>query len=340
MKRDLTKGITLMNMLLCFCVVAIHLTSTPLSQLAPDSFSHVAIFAINKVLCFSVPAFIFLSGFKLYSGYGERKINLGKFFLKRCTKVVIPYLIAVLIVFLYFFEKGWLGADKLHEYFLLGTASAHFYYVVIAVQLYVLFPLLKYLFNKSPVIILLLSLVCTALFQEFFPFTYSDRFFGSYIFYFVLGMVFSKYKCMEKSNKLFLAALPVSFLSALVHLSKSYLSLTWRDAYYYANLVNMVYVTSVIVVLFGVCTMAGGEFNLLSKYSRGFGEVSYNVYLYHILVMNIMQYDVLPLYETTVKSRFIITTAVVFGAIFAYDILNRVAKIVVARVKEKRRVKE
>lgn len=81
MKRELSKGITLMNMLLCFCVVAIHLTSIPLSQLAPDSFAYILVFAANKVMCFSVPAFIFLSGFKLYSGYGNRKMNLGKFYL-------------------------------------------------------------------------------------------------------------------------------------------------------------------------------------------------------------------------------------------------------------------
>ncbi|MBR5447131.1 MAG: acyltransferase [Clostridia bacterium] len=336
MKKDVSGGLNLMNMLLCFCVVTIHLTSMPLSQLQWDTFSFVTVFAVNKILCFSVPAFIFLSGFKLYSGYAERKIHFGKFLLRRCTKIVIPYLIAVLIFFLYFFEKGWLGADKLHEYFLLGTASAHFYYVVIAVQLYVLFPVIKYLFNKSPLITAVLSLVCTVLFQEFFTFTYSDRFSLSYIFYFVLGMVFSKYKCMEKSNKLLLAALPVSFLSALVHIGRSYLSMTWRETYYYGNLVNIVYVTSAIVVLFGICSMAAGEFKWLSKYSRGFGEVSYNVYLYHILAMNIMQYDILPFHETTVESRFILTSAVVIGAIFAYDALNRVWKSVKVKIAEKR----
>lgn len=140
MKRELSKGITLMNMLLCFCVVAIHLTSIPLSQLAPDSFAYILVFAANKVLCFSVPAFIFLSGFKLYSGYGNRKMNLGKFYLRRVTKIVIPYVIAVLVFFVYFYAKKWVVAASLPEYIFLGTLVAHFYYVVIAVQLYVLFP--------------------------------------------------------------------------------------------------------------------------------------------------------------------------------------------------------
>ena len=337
MKRELSKGITLMNMLLCFCVVAIHLTSIPLSQLAPDSFAYILVFASNKVMCFSVPAFIFLSGFKLYSGYGNRKMNLGKFYLRRVTKIVIPYVIAVLVFFVYFYAKKWVVAASLPEYIFLGTLVAHFYYVVIAVQLYVLFPLIKWLFNKGPVIVTAVALVCTVCFQEFFPFTYSDRFFGSYIFYFALGMLFAKYKVAEKSNKLFLTCLPLCFGASLVHLTLSYLSATWRSGYPYANLFNMVYVTLAIMVIYGVCVMAGEEIAWLHRYARGFGEVSYNVYLYHILIMNVLQYDVFPYYyNLTVMDRFAISTAVVIGAIFAYDLINRGVKKIISRVKEKR----
>ena len=337
MKRDLSRGVTIMNLLLCFCVVAIHLTSVPLSQLAPDSFAYVLLFAANKVLCFSVPAFIFLSGFKLYSGYGTRKINLCKFFLRRVTKIVIPYVIAVLVFFVYFYVKKWVAAADLPEYIFLGTLVAHFYYVVIAVQLYVLFPLIKWLFNKSPVVMTVLSLVCTVCFQQFFPFTYSDRFFGSYVFYFVLGMLFAKYKVAEKSNKLFLTCLPLCFGASLVHMTLSYLSATWRSGYPYANLSNMVYVTLAIMVIYGVCVMAGEEIAWLHNYARGFGEVSYNVYLYHILIMNVLQYDVLPYnYSLTIMDRFVITTAVVIGAIFAYDLINRGVRAVISRMKEKR----
>ncbi|MBQ6788761.1 MAG: acyltransferase [Clostridia bacterium] len=263
----------------------------PLSQLAPDSLAYVLIFAANNVLCFSVPAFIFLSGFKLYSGYGGRKINLGKFYLRRVTKIVIPYVIAVLVFFVYFYAKKWVAASALPEYIFLGTLVAHFYYVVIAVQLYALFPLIKWLFNKSPIALTAVSLVCTVCFQQFFPFTYSDRFFASYVFYFILGMVFAKYRAAEKTNKIFLTCLPLCFGASLVRLTLSYLSATWRCAYPYANLFNMVYVTLAIMVIYGVCVMAGEEFTKLHNYARGFGEVSYNVYLYHILLMNVLQYE-------------------------------------------------
>ena len=83
MKKDIFKGVSLMNVFLCFCVVMIHLTSSPLGVLEINSLAHIFIFIVNKILCFSVPAFIFLSGFKLYSKYGDEKIDISEFFKKR-----------------------------------------------------------------------------------------------------------------------------------------------------------------------------------------------------------------------------------------------------------------
>ena len=77
------KEINLMNVILCFSVVMIHLTSSPLAVLRKDSILYLIIFIINKGLCFCVPAFIFLSGFKLYSKYKEEKIDVKKFFARK-----------------------------------------------------------------------------------------------------------------------------------------------------------------------------------------------------------------------------------------------------------------
>ncbi|MBQ6788760.1 MAG: hypothetical protein IJO81_01075 [Clostridia bacterium] len=41
-------------------------------------------------------------------------------------------------------------------------------------------------------------------------------------------------------------------------------------------------------------------------------------------------------YDLTVIDRFVISTAVVIGAIFAYDLINRGVKKMISRVKEKR----
>jgi len=80
------KEISLMNVILCFSVVMIHLTSSPLAVLRKDSIWYLIIFMINKGLCFCVPAFIFLSGFKLYGKYKDEKIDIKRFFLRKIKK--------------------------------------------------------------------------------------------------------------------------------------------------------------------------------------------------------------------------------------------------------------
>ena len=134
-KKELQE-IKLMNVVLCLNVVMIHLTASPLGTLRKDSIWFFVIFLINKGLCFCVPAFLFLSGFKLYQKYQGEKINLKTFWYGRIKKIVVPYIIAFLVYFLYYFLKSWINLKELPQYFFLGTLVAHFYYIVIAIQAY------------------------------------------------------------------------------------------------------------------------------------------------------------------------------------------------------------
>ena len=102
MKKAVFKEVIPMNSFLCLCVVMIHLTSAPLGALEVGSFLHMLIFAVNKLLCFSVPAFIFLSGLKLYASYHDKQIDLKRFYIGRVKKIIVPYIISVIIYFLYF----------------------------------------------------------------------------------------------------------------------------------------------------------------------------------------------------------------------------------------------
>ena len=77
------KEISLMNVLMCFSVVTIHLTSNPVTLLRHDSFWYLIMFIINKFFTFAVPAFVFLSGFKLYNKYKDNKIDLKQFYTRR-----------------------------------------------------------------------------------------------------------------------------------------------------------------------------------------------------------------------------------------------------------------
>ncbi len=321
MKKEVSKGISLMNVFLCFCVVMIHLTSSPLGALERGGFSHIFIFVINKLLCFSVPAFIFLSGFKLYSKYSDEKINLKEFFSKRVKKIIVPYIISVFVYFIYFYLKHWVSIKDLLEYIFLGTLAAHFYYIIIAVQMYLLFPFLKNIFNKNQVLTIVLTLVLTVLCQQFLTFKYSDRFFGSYIFYFVLGILFARYKASESK---YLVTGALGFLpAAILHISLSYMSGLERFVYSYAEIVNIIYVTFSIMTIYGVCIRLSGKYDFINKYAKMLGNISYNVYLYHILVIFFLEYDVFPYFDLSVKERFVISFIFVYSLIFIYGFLSR-----------------
>ena len=267
----------------------------------------------------SVPSFIFLSGFKLYAKFGDGKVDVWKFYKGRLTKIIVPYLVSVAVYFLYFFNKGWVLLKDLPEYYLLGTLVAHFYYVIIAVQLYLLFPFIKQSFDKMPITVALVSLVSTVVFGQFVFFTYSDRFFGTYIFYFVLGMVFAKYKPFEKIKGFCTLSVAAWSVMAAVHMSLSYFSSLGRIQYGFAGIVNIVYVVTAIFAMYGVFMKMGNR-NGICKYASIIGGVSYEVYLYHILAIFLLQYDVYPRYSFSVSEMLVISTAAVFALIhiFAY----------------------
>ena len=230
-----------MNAFLCLFVVTIHLTFTPLAELTPKTLPHILLFAVNKSLCFCVPAFIFLSGYKLFESYKERPLFVSSFFGRRVKKIAIPYFLAVLIYIVYFGAKGWLE-DGIAKSLLLGTVSAHFYYIVILIQLYLLFPLIVRLFKRHSRSTLTVSLLISVICAFTLDFGLWDRFFGAYIFYFVLGMFWSKYDLYEEiCQKRLTAALIFPFL-LIFHLTKLYRYSYLGKSYALFPIINMLYV--------------------------------------------------------------------------------------------------
>jgi len=317
MGKKIYKEVVSMNSLLCLFVVMIHLTSAPVVALTKGSFVHMVIFAVNKLLCFCVPAFIFLSGFKLYSGYGDKKIDLKRFFIGRVKKIILPYLVSVLVYFIYFYSKKWVALSELPQYIFLGTLVAHFYYIIIAVQLYILFPLLKKL-TKYPIVLLVLSLAITVCCHELFYFKYSDRFFGTYIFYFVFGMLFSKYDIFGKIKHYFLISAVGYAVMACVHFYFSYMATLGKRSYRYAEFVNIIYVFFSICLLYGICVLISRKSPPIYSMAGILGDVSYSVYLYHILIISVLQYDVYIFFNLTPMDQFAISFAVVYSLICIY----------------------
>lgn len=307
--------ITVMNALLCLFVVMIHLTFAPLSSLLPKSVPHIFIFTVNKLLGFCVPAFIFLSGFKLFKSYEKRPLSVKLFLKRRFKKIVIPYFLAEIVYILYFGIKGWLS-ENIFSYLILGTISAHFYYIVVLVQLYLLFPLIFRHFERHDHGIFALSALITLFCAIFLQNGYWDRFSGLYIFYFVFGMFWAKYDLYKKFNipKISLAYVMVSAF----HLFRLYLSEYSGKTYRLFAVFNIAYIILAIILLYAISEDFLKYSKKIMTASKLLGKCSYSIYLYHLLVIYILKYDILPRFSLSVKWEFFITTAIVYCLILFY----------------------
>lgn len=323
MKKNIHSEVNVMSAILCLCVITIHLTATPVTQLMPGSLWHILIFIVNKVLVFSVPGFLFLSGFKLFSQYGQREYDLKQFYAKRLRSVVLPYVICVLLYFVYYYAKHWAAISSIPEFILLGTLASHFYYIVIAVQMYLLFPLLKKAVNRFPLITAGLSFLSTLTFYAYVHFTHSDRFAGTYLFFFVMGMLFRKYDLVEHCIRHFKVILALYLLFSVPHFTALYRSFYGYGGYYsLANAATVIYDGIAICFIFALCTIACRKWEFAVRITQPLSRVSYFVYLYHMLPIIILQYDLFPRFPLTPRQQFLISCVVIYGMVFLYAVLD------------------
>lgn len=144
-------------------VLTVHATSASTLKLVKhDSFAVYNV--INTLALFCVPAFVFLTGFTLFYHYGPgrdmRIGDWGAFYRKKLPQLIIPY---VAFSILYQLAKYVIASKMTWDPALLaqfagkfganlreGTAYPHLYYILVAIQLYVMFPIFYYMVRKWP----------------------------------------------------------------------------------------------------------------------------------------------------------------------------------------------
>jgi len=185
------REVVIISSFLCCLVIMIHISSYPVNGLEVGSFAHALFFLANKVLSFVVPGFLFLSGLKLMYGYGKKPFSYGVFLRKRFLKILIPYVVWYVAYYGLFRILGYVEQKTLTGHlhsFLLGDLVSPFYFVTIIVQFYLLFGVIRWLFQKLPHGIILVVVIMIQLFcLERIRVPYEDRFFLSYLIYFVWG---------------------------------------------------------------------------------------------------------------------------------------------------------
>ncbi len=332
---NIINEVNVFSVILCFAVMMIHLTSSPVTYMEDKlKLEYYIVFALNRLLSFAVPGFLFLSGFKLQCKYKDRKMDVKKFYVGRIKKIYVPYLIACLIYFITYLMMKYAEFNVMNLLYqiLFGNISAHFYYIVIAMQFYLIFPLLIKIFQKNKWITLGLSIIATIMFQQFMIFDMSDRFFLSYIFYFVLGMFFAdNYDLCKKEmlNKTFVIPTVLSFiLLSIYHCKYSYL--TMMGAYWYkaAKAVNILYVFLALMCVYYVAVFISNLPKKITDVIENVSKYSFYIYLYHILLMQLFEVFILSHFDLTIKAKFIYSTILLYGlAILVPYFIERMKKL-------------
>lgn len=319
--------ISFVNVLLCLLVIFIHISSEPVTSLDKMSLQFAVVAIPWKLSAFVVQGFIFLSGLKFFMTDTET-INYPQYYIARLKTIVLPYILWVIIYYLYFISEGYFGfyLEKLIKCILLGNLVSHFYFIVIIVQFYALMPLWVRLVKRvHPVILLLTGLMATVLFNKYFTtllnffdnsyfFPYNDRLFTTYIFYWLAGCVagrhYTEFKNMLCKNKAFIIA--VFAVAAAANAVFSYINLSGRADIYWLEDLHTLYCIFAIMTVFIIGMFYAEKRRYGEKLLKAVDSVTYPVYLCHILIITVLNLYLTKAGIYSIGKRYIIRIFAVY----------------------------
>lgn len=295
--------LSILNVLFCMLVVLIHVLAHAVVSLDKAGWQYALVLVPQRLAFVSVPGFFFLSGVKLALPR-ETPQRLGEYYLGRLKNLLLPYLLAAAVYYLFFVAIGWypFSPAQFARETALGTLSAQFYFLIALAQFILLTPLFRWLGRRyHPAVLLPLALGITwlssiyfnSILQLFNPssaFPYGDRVFTSYLVYYLAGCCagarYDRFPALLAENRSLLTAAALFFGAA--DSAISVLAFSGRRAAPYLELVHTLYILSAILALHGwairhkaILQGAGG------RLLRAVDRASYLIYLYHCLVITL-----------------------------------------------------
>ncbi|MGG4128042.1 acyltransferase [Paenibacillus illinoisensis] len=276
---------------------------------------------------FAVPLFIFITGMVLFYNTGEQ-LKYGRFMQKRLTDVIAPYVVWSLVYFA-LTPQGWAGISwqdlpELGLKLLTGKTTSHFWYIIMLIQFYLLFPLflkaVRYVYNRYDsrgrlVAVLITGAVYLVLADQLgniarvmerlnIPVltdvftTYADRNFLYFFFYFVLGAAAG---LSVKSWNMWIHRLRWVYWTVFITMGLRFTYLLMLEfqkpegiqiTFYTVSLIRPDMALFLIASIMVMYQLAGKLHNHLAVGWLGWiGSVSYGGYLMHMLML---RYSYIP----------------------------------------------
>lgn len=325
--------ISIMNSLLCMNVIFIHLLSNSVYALTPNAPLYPFYISIQRLLSFAVQGFIFLSGMKTF--LNGKKQNFGAFAFKRLKAIIFPYAVAVLLYYLYFvlvLKYFSFSISDYIKYLFNGTLAAHFYFVIVIVQFYALFPLWSFLLKRisavtaisiSAVITILLGLYSICWIDKItgsVNINFTDRLFTTYLVYWTLGIYAGLYydKFISAIKKFSLPLCVFAVIAAAADCSTFVIHKLTLSSALHLDMIHAIYCVFMILATYSVVYRIREKINRLVLI---IDKSSYYIFLIHVLIIFITDYifariGALP----SVTGMLIIRSAIVYGIVilFAY----------------------
>lgn len=295
---------------------------------------------VVQLLQFGVDIFLLVSGFGCYYSM-KRDPSVWKFYKKRAVRILIPYILAAALMIAYrYFVSGdelkWLlYGYSLVSFFISGDLTAWFVPAIIV--LYILFPLLYKLVNKSEVLFLIIAFsiaIFTALplFQGIeHPMIVVNEIFFTRIPVFLIGILLGKFSINNDSKiKCNYYLMALLFIISLV-------VFTFNAKY---NDVNKWAVTRVIFlpISLSFVVLMSGLFDKLNRKDKinpknvlvFLGSISFEVYLTHEIILVHMPEQVWNLFDgmTDPAKIAIINVIAIIASIIVSFIISKLSGLI------------
>lgn len=296
-------------------VILIHIIGSSLHFWHEGSAAWTVLISIDQFFRFSVPLFVFISGYTLYSKYA-RNFKYWDFYSKRVARVLPWYLVWSLIIYLYInftVEPGFVNYPT-WKLILLGKVDYHLYFVSMIFQLYLLFPALLWLYKKFRSYFIVTLFVLEAILYYTFsldgqriiqlPWRFYEQqqylFFGTWVFYFVLGFVLSDKWFGAKLNvgrgKFIFLLTTLAILTYSIYESLHLISATadTNVATRSTRITLLLYSTSFVISALLYSDLLLKINKHLLRILLYFANISFLVYLIHALTIRILGNFILP----------------------------------------------